>query len=150
MFRNNPIAIVLFCAVVACSLTAESLASGQSGPTIQTDNQNAPLPGITAEKIVHDVIGSVVKVTDGEGDSPPIDWTFEADEFRHVEILERRATPTAAAITVFMTTRNNPEPDEEAVQVSGKLRLHYQREGGQWVLRTIENLTFCYTIGIST
>jgi len=66
-----------------------------------------------------------------------------------VEILDREITPTTAAITVLMTTHNNPEPDEEAVKVSGKLRLIYQRQGGAWVLKTIENLTFRYTVGVS-
>jgi hypothetical protein len=150
MFRINPVAIALFCAVAACSPAPQSSTGGPSGPAPQTANQDAPRPEITAEKIVRDVIGRVVKITEVNGNSPPTDWTFEADEFKQVEILEREATPAAAAITVFMTTRNNPGPDDEAVQVSGKLRLHYQRKDGEWVLRTIENLTFRYTIGIST
>lgn len=150
MFRINPVAIALFCAVAACSPPPQSSAGGPSGPAIRTANQDAPQPEITVEKIVRDVIRRVVKVAGVNGDSPPTDWTFEADEFKQVKILEREATPAAATITVFMTTRNNPGPDDEAVQVSGKLRLHYRRKGGEWVLTTIENLTFRYTIGIST
>jgi hypothetical protein len=150
VFRINPVAIALFCTVSACSPAPQSSAGGPSGAAIQTANQDAPRPEITAEKIVRDVIGRVVKVTEANGESPPTDWMFEADEFRQVEILEREAASAAAEITVFMTTRNNPGPDDEAVQVSGKLRLHYQRKGGEWVLMTIENLNFRYTIGIST
>jgi hypothetical protein len=150
MFRINPVAIAFFCVVAACSPAPETSAGGPSGPSIQTASQDAPLPEITAEKIVRDVIGRVVKITDVEGDSPPADWTFEADEFRQVEILERKASPARVAITVFMTTRNDPGQDEVVLQVSGKLTLHYQRKGGEWVLSTIENLTFRYTIGIST
>ena len=150
MYRIHPAAIALFCAVAACSPAPELSAGSPSGPVIRTADKDAPRPEITVEKIVRDVIGRVVEVTEVRGDSPPTDWTFEADEFKQVEILERETTPAAATITVFMTTRNNPGPDEDAVQVSGKLRLHYQRKGGEWVLRTIENLTFRYTIGIST
>ena len=151
MFRINPVAIALFCAVAACSPAPQSsTGSGPSGPTIQTANQDASRPEITAEKIMRDVVGRVVKITEVNGDGPPTDWTFEADEFKQVKILEREDTPAAAAITVFMTTRDNPGPDEEAVLVSGKLRLHYRRKGGEWVLTTIENLSFRYTIGIST
>jgi hypothetical protein len=104
----------------------------------------------SAEKIMRDVVGRVIKITNVAGDSPPTDWTFEADEFKQAEILMREGTPAAAVLTVFMTTRNNPGPEEDAVQVSGKLKLHYQRKGGAWVLTTIENLTFHYTIGVST
>jgi hypothetical protein len=150
MFRINLVAIALSCAVAACSPASQSSADGPSGPAIRTASQNAPQPEITAENIVRDVIGRVVKITEVNGDRPPTDWTFEADEFKQVEILEREATPVAAVITVFMITRNNPGPDDDAVQVSGKLRLHYQHKGGKWVLTTIENLTFRYTIGIST
>ena len=150
MFRINSFAIPLFCAVAACSPSPQSSTGGPSGPAIRTASQDAPQPEITVEKIARDVIGRVVKVTEVNGDSPPTDWTFEADEFKQVNILEREATPAAVTITVFMTTRNNPGPDDEAVQVSGKLRLHYRRKGGDWVLTTIENLTFRYTIGIST
>lgn len=150
MFRFNLVAIALFCAVAACSPAPESSSGGSSDLAIHTANQDPPRPEIAADKIMRDVVGRVIKITEASGGSPPTDWTFEADEFRQVEILEREATPAAAAITVFMTTRNNPGPDEEAVQVSGKVKLHYQRKGSEWVLMTIENLTFHYTIGIST
>ena len=63
MFRINPVAIALFCAVAACSPAPQSSAGGPSGPAIQTANQDAPRPDITAEKIVRDVIGRVVKIT---------------------------------------------------------------------------------------
>ena len=150
MFRVNPVAIALSCAIAACSPAPQSSTGGPSGPAIQTASQDAQRQEITAETIVRDVIGRVVKITEINGDGPPTDWTFEADEFKQVQILEREATPDAAAITVFMTTRDNPGLGDEAVLVSGKLRLHYRRKGGEWVLTTIENLTFRYTIGIST
>lgn len=99
---------------------------------------------------MRDVVGRVVMISEVSGVSPPTDWTFEADEYKQVEILEHDATQTVATITVFMATRNNPKPDEDAVQVSGKLKLRYVRKGNVWVLTTIENLTFRYTIGVST
>ena len=150
MFRFNPVAIALLCAVAACSPAPESSSGGSSNLAIHTANQDPARLEITADKIMRDVVGRVIKITEASGDSPPTDWTFEADEFRQVEILERETTLADAVITVFMTTRNKPGPDEEAVQVSGKVKLHYQRKGSEWVLMTIENLTFHYTIGIST
>jgi hypothetical protein len=152
MRRGNLIAVALFCTTVAACSPAPESSSGSSSPnsTIQTADQNAARLEFSAEKIMRDVVGRVIKITNVAGDSPPTDWTFEADEFKQAEILMREGTPAAAVLTVFMTTRNNPGPEEDAVQVSGKLKLHYQRKGGAWVLTTIENLTFHYTIGVST
>lgn len=150
MSRVNFVAIALSCSVVACSPAPESASSGASDRVIQTANQDVARPVVTADKIMRDVVGRVIKITHVSGNNPPVDWTFEADEFKQVEILEREDKLETAAVTVFMTTRNNPGPDEDAVQVSGKLRLHYQRKGSEWVLMMIDNLTFHYTIGIST
>ena len=147
MFRINLIAIALFCIVSACSPAPESSAGSPSDIANQTAHQEALRREITSEKIVHDIIGGVIKITSVEDDSAPTDWTFEADEFKQVEILDREATLEGATITVFMLTRNNAAPNEDAVLVSGKLRLHYLREGETWVLTTIENLTFRYTTG---
>ena len=147
MPRMNLIAIAMFCAVAACS-PAPDASTDRSA--VKTAAQDAARPEISAEKVVRDVIGRVVMITDADGSHQPTDWTFEASEFKQVEILEREAGPTAVTIIVFMTTRNNPRPDEDDVQVSGKLKLHYQRKGAEWVLTTIENLTFRYTVGIST
>ena len=55
-----------------------------------------------------------------------------------------------ASIVILMTTRNNPGPNEDAVQVSGKLQLRYERTGGRWDLKAIENLNFRYTVGMAT
>jgi hypothetical protein len=149
MFRVYFVIIALSCAVVACSPTPKPAAAGPSSSTMQTANQEAH-PEFTAEKITRDVVGHVVKIIDVAEQGEPTDWTFEADEFKQVEILEHAATPASAEITVYMTTRNNPKPDEDAVQVAGKLKLHYSRKGGEWVLTKIENLTFRYTVGIWT
>lgn len=147
MLRFKPIAFALLCAVAACSPAPESSSGGSSDLAIRTASQDPARLEITADTIKRDVVGRVIKVTEASGDNQPTDWTFEASEYKQVEILEREATPTGAAITVFITTRNNPGPKEEAVQVSGKVRLHYQRKGSAWILTTIENLTFHYTIG---
>jgi hypothetical protein len=150
MSRFNPVAIPLFCLIAACSPAPDSSSGRSSGPAIQIANQDVARSAITAEKIVRDVVRRVVMITQVAGDSTPTEWTFDADEFRQVEILDSEITQTSAVITVFMTTRNNPGPDEDAVQVSGKLKLRYQRKGAEWVLSTIENLSFRYTVGIST
>ena len=67
-----------------------------------------------------------------------------------MEILERTVTESGATLVIFLTTRNNPRPDENPVQVSGKLQLQYKWRAGYWVLATVENLTFRYSIGVAT
>lgn len=106
-------------------------------------------PEVTAAKIVSDVIGRVVPVSELSGSGPATEWTFEAAEFRQVDILERHMTENGLTLVIFMTTKNNPRSDEDHVQVSGKLQLQYEWRAGQWILTTIENLTFYYSIGLS-
>ena len=85
-----------------------------------------------------------------EGDSNPTEWTFDVDEPRQVKILERESTPAGSVFTIFTMTQNIAHPGEDAIMVSGKLRLNYQLRSEQWVLTGIENLTFRYAIGIAT
>jgi hypothetical protein len=104
---------------------------------------------ITEDQIARDIVGKNVQISDVTGDDPSNKWTFEADEYRHLEILESQRSDNALMIVISMTTRNNPKPDEESIQVSGKLRLIYEQDGAKkWVLSQIENLTFKYSIGV--
>jgi hypothetical protein len=112
--------------------------------------QNSGKPAVTPEKIVRDVVGRVIEVPELTGTAPPIAWTFDADEFRQVEILERHTTEHGLTLVIFMITRSNPESDEDPVQISGKVRLQYEWRAGQWIITTIEPLTFRYSFGLST
>ena len=97
-----------------------------------------------------DIVGRVVQVSELTGTWPPTEWTFDAGEFRQAEILSKHETETEYTVVIFMTTRSNPEPDEDDIQVSGRLQLHYEWKGGQWTLTNIENLSFRYSVGQST
>ena len=112
--------------------------------------QESGKPEVATKKIVSDVVGRVIQVSELTGAGPATEWTFDADEFRQVDILEKHLTEKGLTLVIFMTTRNNPGPDEDPVQVSGKLQLQYERTAGQWILTKIENLTFCYSVGVST
>ena len=108
-------------------------------------------PQITVEKIMSDIVGRVVEAADATGAAPPTEWTFEADEFKQVEILEKHMTETEFTIVIFMTTRDNPKPDEnDVVQVAGKLELRYEWKERQWMLTAVKNLTFKYSVLLST
>ena len=112
--------------------------------------QSAERPEITAGQISKHVVGRVVEVPELSGSGPSDKWTFEADEFRHIEVLEKRVTASGVELLVFMLTRSNPKPGEADVQVSGRLRLRYEWQGKQWVLRGIENVSFRYSVGVAT
>ena len=114
-------AVVFFCGIAICSAAPASLTSDISVSLVQTSDEVVPQLDITPEKIANDVIERVVTVTAVEGDKPPTEWTFDAEEPRQVVILERESTPTGAFITILMTTQNNPEPGEDSVLVSGCL-----------------------------
>ena len=145
---------LIFCAVLGalagCSPKPEAVTNGGAANRPLQPVQDSRTSEISAEKIKSDVIRRVVMVSDVTGKGPETEWTFDADEYRQVEILESRATDNAVTLVIFMTTRNNPKPDEDNVQVSGKLHLRYARKAGQWVLTTIENLSFRYSVGLST
>ena len=111
--------------------------------------QHSDRPDVTSERVVSDIVGKKVRISELTGDGPEDEWTFNADEFRQVDILEEHTTGTELTLVILMTTRSNPKPDEDQVQVSGKLRLQYERNAGRWILRTIENLTFRYSVGVS-
>ena|ERR1039457_2155527 len=149
------ITVILF-ALMGCVPAPESSSNVTRNPAVPVGNrdllhfvQESDKPEVATKKIVSDVVGRVIQVSDLTGAGPATEWTFDADEFRQVDILEKHLTEKGLTLVIFMTTRNNPGPDEDPVQVSGKLQLQYERTAGQWILTTIENLTFRYTIGLS-
>ena len=50
---------------------------------------------ITEDQIARDIVGKNVQISDVAGDDPTNKWTFEADEYRHVEILESQRSDNA-------------------------------------------------------
>jgi hypothetical protein len=147
---------ILF-ALTGCVPAPESSSNVTRNPAVPAGDrdllhfvQESGKPEVTAEKIGSDVVGRVIQVSELTGTGPATEWTFDADEFRQVDILEKHLTEKGLTLLIFMTTRNNPGADEDHVQVSGKLQLQYERRAGQWILTTIENLTFRYSVGLST
>ena len=152
MIRVFLIAIAIVCGFAGCGPKPESSdpsASAGSGGSLRPV-QSTERPEITAGRISKDVVGQVVDVPEQSGAGPDDKWTFEADEYRRVEILERHPTATGLDLLVFMLTRSNPKPGEITVQASGNLRLHYEWKGKQWILRSIENVSFSYSLGVAT
>jgi len=137
-------------AVTACGRAPESSADSKSSADQLQPVQLPTKSEISPEKIANDIVDRVVRVSDVSGAGDETEWTFEAKEFRHVDILETKVTGSTLTLVIFLTTRNNPTGDEEQVQVSGKLHLEYERKAGKWVLTRIENLTFRYSVGVAT
>ncbi len=136
--------VSLVAATSACSPQPAPPESGSPGRLVGAADSNTALGGITPERIAQDVIGHTIEVESQDGRTPPLDWTFDPNEVRNVEILEREAGADSAAITVLMTTRSDPDAEEDPLELSGKLKLQYGREGSRWELKGIENLTFRY------
>ena len=152
MARAILIAVAIVSGFAGCGAKPEP-----TGPPPSAENggslrpvQSAERPEITAGQISKDVVGRVVEVPELSGSGPSDKWTFEADEYRRVEVLEKRATASGVDLLVFMLTRSNPGPGDAGIQVSGHLRLHYEWQGKQWVLRGIENVSFRYSVGVAT
>lgn len=149
--RIVPVAPLLIAAVAfglaACGPAQEPATAGSGSLTPVQDPAGAEF---TPQQIARDVVGRVVTVTEVAGSGPGTRWTFEADEYRRVDILDRQVTAAGAEVVVFMLTRNNPKPGDEEVQVSGQLRLHYKRKEGRWALGKIENVSFRYSLGVAT
>jgi len=147
----NLLRMLLSTLLLCGTLTAcgESPSGAADSANLRAADQGGSQSDIPVEKILRDVVGRVVPITEASGGAPT-DWTFEADEFKQIEIVETQLTGNAANVVIFMTTRNNPGPNEDAVQVSGKLQLRYERANGRWNLKAIGNLNFRYTVGLAT
>jgi hypothetical protein len=147
MVRLILIIAALILASTGCSRAPEASSRGIPHPVLPAASREQP--EITPDKIMRDVVGRKVQISKVTGEGPDTEWTFDADEFKQVDILERHLTQTGLTIVIFMTTRDNPKSGEDSIEVSGKLQLHYEWKGNQWTLRGIENLTFRYSVGLA-
>lgn len=150
MGRSVLSVMAMLVALTGCVPAPESASNATDNAERLQLVQESGASEVTAEMIVRDIVGRVVQVSDLNGTAPETAWTFEADEFRQAGILEKHVTENGLILVVFMTPRNNPGPDEDQVQVSGKLRLQYERRAGRWIITRVENLTFRYSVGTST
>ena len=150
MIRNALSVTAMVFAVAACGPAPETSSDAGRQPDRMQPVQLPDKSELSPEKIANDIVGKVVRVSEQSGVGDATEWTFEAKEFRHVDILERKVTGNTLTLVVFMTTRNNPAGEEEQVQVSGKLQLLYERKAGQWSLIGVENVSFRYSVGVAT
>jgi hypothetical protein len=152
MFRVFLVAIAIVSGCAGCGAGPDSSvpsSSAADGAALRPA-QDSERPEITPAKISKDVVGRAVEVSALSGAGPRDKWTFEAGEFRRIDILERHPTKSGLDLLVFMLSRSIPKPGETQVQVSGQLRLRYEWKGTQWVLRSIENVNFRYSVGVAT
>ena len=85
-------------------------------------------------KISTDLVGmSVANVPMHDG-RPGGTWTFAEDESKEIKVLETRPAGDTAAIVINIIT------DDSRMRLAGRLRLHYERVAGDWVLTSVENL----------
>jgi hypothetical protein len=137
-------------ALTGCGPAAESTSNVARNAHGLQPVQQSGRPEITTANISSDIVGRKVPILELTGSGPEDEWTFDAAEFRQADILEKRMTQNGLTLVIFMTTRNNPGPDEIQLQVTGKLQLRYEWRAGKWMLVSVENLTFRYSVGQST
>jgi hypothetical protein len=119
-----------------------------SGEAQRKKRRQSGRPSITLAKIYRDIVGKVVEgVTWEETGSNPVNWTFEANEAREIEILEKKFVGDNAYVVIHMYTQN-AAPDRNGLtgRLKGNLRLQFDRIAGDWLLTKVENLTFRYTV----
>ena len=150
MIRAILISVAIVASLAGCGAKPDSSglppAAGDAGSLRSV--QSSEKPEITADRVSKDVVGRALVIPEVSGAGPNDKWTFEADEYRRIDILDRRFTAAGLDLLVFMLTRSRP--GEGNVQVSGQLKLRYEWKGKQWVLRSIENVSFRYSVGVST
>jgi hypothetical protein len=154
-----PIRTVLAAALIALMIGAcgkapqinakPGVAAVPTGDRSAVESASSGRPEITPKQIVQDVVGRVIKVSEMSGRWPPTEWTFEADEYKQADIVEKRLSDNTYTVVVFMTTHNNHSFEQDDVQVSGKLQFVYEWRGDRWALKRIDNLTFRYSLGQS-
>lgn len=102
----------------------------------------APGERWSAARIARDLVGQSVQIRDVEERQPWSPWTFEADEPKDVSVLDTQLNGASAVVTIDLATHDNMDTGEQTTYVSGRLRLHYERQERGWQLRSIENLSF--------
>jgi hypothetical protein len=139
---------VLFVALVFLALSGCSKAPEASTPLIPVMQHDQAV--LTVEKIKQDLVRRRVHISGVTEDLPDDVWMFDFDEPKQVEILQQQATDRGLTVVILMRTGDNPNRnEEEPIEVSGKLRLDYLKQGSRLMLKDVENLTFRYSIGIA-
>ena len=149
--------VAILFTLTGCMPESESSTNISGSPLVQAADLGLPPtaqdPGnseVTTEKILKDIVGRVVPVTEASGAGPETEWTFDADEFRKVNILEKRMTEKGLTLVIFMATGSNPKQDEEPIVVSGKMLLEYEKRANQWIFKTVGSLSLTYSLGTSS
>ena len=150
MLRHTLICAAILFALTGCGQAPDASPAVAGRPDPLQLVQNDRRPEITSQQIAKDVVGKKIAISELNGKDPDDEWTFEASEFRQVNILEKSTANGGLTLVIFMTTRGDPQPDEPQMHVSGKLELHYEWKAGHWILATLRNLTFRYTVGVPT
>ena len=94
MFRSLSIITALSLMLMGCgpagapsgAPAAGKAAAPDTGGQLRVQDKGGD---ITADKISKDVVGRVIEVGEMNGFAPSTEWTFEAGEFRRIDILER-------------------------------------------------------------
>ena len=96
-------------------------------------------PSITAAKIRRDIAGhDVGDALTSWGDAFP--WKFQPGDSTVIKVVETKAKGDLAKVVVDAEVWNTTY--DAGHHFWGRMRLHYERIAGEWLLRGVENLDF--------
>src|SRR5215211_3631052 len=96
-------------------------------------------PPITAQEMERDIVGKTVSVLRFKTERPDT-WTFRKDDETKIAVVGSTCRSGEALITIDIKTRASA--GIAMARATGRLRLSYERVGGEWVLRKVENESF--------
>jgi hypothetical protein len=138
--------ILLSLSLAGASACATNSQSGVKPRTASARSDNRP--EITDEKIRQNIVGKWVYDVPAEDTKlGKISWRFEAREPKEFSVLEKSIEGDRGTIVIDMKTGSWPGA-KYPLQLSGKLRLHYELQSGwvtrRWEIVRVENLTMKY------
>ena len=102
--------------LVASAVALSACGPNPDAPSARVPSDTMPVqlkgrPEITVHNIVRDIIGQQVNIPAASRGAADMVWTFEENEPKKVEILERHGTGDTLELIIQMTTSGAPGTD---------------------------------------
>lgn len=113
-------------------------------PPVSTDD----LPELNEETIRERINGAFLrKVPEENAAAEPINWTFDEDEPKEIQVVEKQLDGARAVIVLDIKTATSPR-SRDPRQLAGQIRTHWELESGwalrRWQIVRTENVSMKY------
>lgn len=101
------------------------------------------IPPVTVAKIKSDINGkTIADVPSEETGDGTMNWLFANNQPKEIEILSRNASGNSLVVEARVSAKKSRANFDDSVDtLRGVARLHYERGGGNWELRRIDNVS---------